>query len=87
MAGKTKVDRMTARCILLEGMGFECNHQDSSVGMGGYDFDFSSVPIDDAESVLRHVIRTVKAAATAEGERGAVNRMRAALHLDALQDD
>ena len=56
-----------AKIKLLQDMGFEINHEDSSVSFCGFDFDFSATN-GDVSSILYTTIKTVEKVAFEKGK-------------------
>lgn len=63
---KRSPEEINARCVVLESLGFEINHQDSSVGMLGVDFDFSAVELS-IPNIIYHALSTMQKEARKEG--------------------
>ncbi len=48
---KRNQEAINEKCLLLQSLGFEIEHQDSHVSFNGYEFDFSAVACD-AKSIM-----------------------------------
>lgn len=75
-------EQMNKKCELLMSLGFEINHQDSSVGMLGVDFDFSATACT-VEDILYTALKQMYS----EGRKAGISTIRNQLKALILGDE
>lgn len=78
---KRSPEEINARCVVLESLGFEINHQDSSVGMFGVDFDFSAIELT-TPNILYHALQTMQKEARKEGRNEVREKLAKLLEIE-----
>jgi len=79
------INRMNEKCLLLEGLGFTINHQDSEVEFNGYCFDFSATSCDSASilyTAMNKMFENGRAVGRIEIQKG----IKKLLNLDGYDD-
>jgi len=75
-----KNDDINKRCEFLRSIGFEINHIDVSVSMGGIDFDFSAIRMD-VESILRSAIEKAYSQGFKDGGNNIKNEFKSLMAI------